>query len=408
MSLFGSLYTSVSGLSAQSQALSMISDNIANTSTIGYKSNSAQFSSMVMQTSAGSQYSSGSVQTNTIQNINQQGLLQQTQSSTDLAISGSGFFVVQPSSQSGAGAVYTRAGSFTENSLGYLVNTAGFYLMGWPLSTSGALPTATDTVQSLQPVNLSNFATSLARTSSASFNLNLDATDAVPASGNNFSRSLTVYDSLGGAQNIDLAFTKTGTNAWTLTATGGSPLTTATQALTFASDGSLATPASGTVSLGPINWGNGSATNQTIDIDIANLTQQSAPYSVGSATQDGVPFGNRSGVSVDKDGNVIASYTNGQTRKIFQLPIATFAAPSQLSNASGNVYEQTLASGPYYLNQAGSGGAGIIAPSSLEQSNVDLATEFSNMIVTQQAYAANSKVISTTNQMLQQLMQIQV
>jgi flagellar hook protein FlgE len=407
MSLFGSLYTSVSGLNAQSQALSMISDNIANTSTIGYKSNSAQFADLVTQ--AGGTFSSGGVVTNTVQNIDQQGLLQQTQSSTDLAISGKGFFVVQPTPAAGQGAVYTRAGSFTENSQGYLVNTSGYYLMGWPLNASGALPNATDSLQSLQPINLNSVATTLAPTTTASLNLNLNAADvAAVAPATNFTRSLTVYDSLGGQQTVTMNFTKTASNTWTMALTGGTPAVTSSNAVTFNTDGSIATPNPATVSFGPVDWGNGSDPTQTISVDISKMTQDAAPYAVTSVVQDGQAFGSQSGISVDKSGIVTASYTNGQTRKIYQLPIATFAADSQLSALSGDVYAQTLGSGSYYLNQAGSSGAGTISPSSLEQSNVDLASEFSNMIVTQQAYAANSKVISSANQMLQALLQVQI
>jgi len=412
MSLFGSLYTSVSGLAAQSQALSMISANIANTSTVGYKSNSAQFSDLVTQAAGASGFSGGGVATHTVQNIDLPGLPQQTQSATDLAISGNGFFVVQQTPAAGQGALYTRAGSFSEDNQGYLVNTQGYYLMGWPLSASGALPTATDTISSLTPVNLNAVSTSLAPTTTAALNLNLNASDTpAVAPAVNFPRSLTVYDSLGAAQTIQLNFSKTATNAWNLVTTSGTPAVTATTALTFNSSGQLATIGGvavppGTISVAGINWGNGSAP-QTVSIDIGKITQQAAPYSVTSVTQDGVPFGSRTGVTIDKNGVVSATYSNGLIKKVYQLPIATFPADTQLSSLSGDVFAQTQASGTYLLNQAGNSGAGSISPSALEQSNVDLAQEFSNMIVTQQAYSANSKVISTANQMLQSLLQVQ-
>lgn len=415
MSLFGSLYTSVSGLNAQSQALSMISDNIANTSTVGYKSTSAQFSDLVTQAGGSAGFSSGGVTTNTLHNIDLQGLPQQTQSATDLAISGSGFFVVQQSPAAGQATNYTRAGSFSENNQGYLVNTQGYYLMGWQLSPTGALPAATDTLQSLSPVNLNTVSTSLAATTTSALNLNLNASD-IPAVAPavNYTRSLTVYDSLGAAQTIKLDFSKTGANAWNLKTTSGTPAVSATTALTFTTSGAISSvggvavpPGPGTISVAGIVWGNGSAA-QTISIDLNKVTQESAPYNVTAVTQDGVAYGTQTGVTIDKKGVVSATYTNGLTKTVFQLPIATFAADTQLAPASGGVYTQTQASGAYLLSQAGTGAAGTISPSALEQSNVDLASEFSNMIVTQQAYSANSKVITATNKMLQDLLQVQV
>jgi flagellar hook protein FlgE len=412
MSLFGSLYTSVSGLTAQSQALSMISANIANTSTVGYKSNSAQYADLVTQAGASNSFSSGGVVSATVQNIDQQGLLQQTQSSTDLAISGGGFFVVQQSPAAGQSAAYTRAGSFSENSQGYLVNTQGYYLMGWPLN-NGVLPASISTLSSLTPVNLNTVATSVGPTANAAINLNLNASDVnVVAPAHNYSYSLQVYDSLGAPQSIQLAFNKTAANTWTLTTTAGTPPVSTPFNLIFNPNGTLqsiggvAVPPT-TISPPAITWGNGSSP-QTITVDIGKMSQLSAPYSVSSVTQDGASFGTQTGVSVSKTGVVSVNYSNGQIKQVYQIPVATFTADSQLSSGSGDIFTQTQNSGTYYLNQAGQGGAGSVSPSSLEQSNVDLATEFSNMIVTQQAYNANSKVLSAANTMLQSLLQVQV
>jgi flagellar hook protein FlgE len=415
MSLFGALYTSVSGLGAQSQALSMISANIANTSTVGYKSDSAQFSDLVTQAGGSGGFAGGGVTTNTVQNIDLAGLPQQTQSSTDLAISGSGFFVVQQAPGAGQDTDYTRAGSFTENNQGYLVNTQGYYLMGWPLSATGALPASISTTSSLTAINLNSVSTDLAPTANATVNINLNAADTpAVAPATNYSYGLQVYDSLGAPQTIQLAFTKAAAPAvdsWSVTTTSGNPaVTSAPTALTFSTSGALATvggvavpPA--TLSVAGIAWGNGSAA-QTVNIDISNISQLSAAYSA-SATQDGAAFGTQSSISINKNGVVSATYSNGQTKNVFQIPIATFAADTQLSSSTGDVFQQTLASGTYNLNQAGQGGSGTVASSELEGSNVDLATEFSNMIVTQQAYNANSKVLSTANTMLQDLLQVQ-
>jgi len=249
-------------------------------------------------------------------------------------------------------------------------------------------------------------------TANASVDLNLNAADApAVAPATNYSYSLQVYDSLGAPQTIQLAFTKAAAPAvdsWSVTTTSGTPpVVSAPTALTFNGSGVLTAPAPATLSVAGINWGNGSVA-QTISINVANITQLSAPYAVSSVTQDGAAFGTQTGVSVSKAGVVSATYSNGQIKKVYQIPIATFAADSALSSGSGDVFLQTQDSGTYYLNQAGQAGAGSVSPSALEQSNVDLATEFSNMIVTQQAYNANSKVLGAANTMLQDLLQVQV
>src|SRR3954468_4035722 len=265
MSLFGSLFTGVSALSAQSQAMGMISNNIANVNTTGYKRNEASFSSLVTQAGRSTIYSPGGVRASTEQTVNQQGTPQQTASSTDVAISGSGFFVVQqsPNATSGQETMYTRAGSFSEDENGYLRNSNGFYLMGGEIGDDGALVNATADVASLSPVSVGFESGRTKQTTQADVVLNLDARQSATATGPHFSRSMTVdarqsatatgpdfsrsmavYDSLGAAQQIQMDFTNTATaNTWTLSLSdpaGGTIATpTASQTLVFGSDGKI-------------------------------------------------------------------------------------------------------------------------------------------------------------------------
>ncbi|GEO42451.1 flagellar hook protein FlgE [Skermanella aerolata] len=432
MSLFGSLFTGVSALSAQSQSMGMISNNIANVNTTGYKRNEASFSSLVTQAGRSTIYSPGGVRAATEQTVNQQGTPQQTASTTDVAISGSGFFVVQqrPNGGSGEETLYTRAGSFSEDENGYLRNSNGFYLMGWEIGDDGELVDATADVASLTPVSVGFESGRTKQTTQADVVLNLDARQVTTAAGPHFSRSMTVYDSLGAAQQIQMDFTNTATaNTWTLNLSdpaGGAittPAATTDLSLVFGSDGKIdkvATQAANTavmefnpvgdptgnleLSLTGINWANNSDDTQAITIDISGLTQSASDYSVGTINQDGAELGLRTGIAIDTDGNVVASFSNGLTQNLARIPIATFTNPNGLQERSGNVYIQTTDSGAYNLRDAGTAGAGNIATSSLEASNVDLADEFSRMIITQRAYSAGTKIISTTDQMLTELL----
>ena len=347
MSLFGSLFTGVSALSAQSQAMGMISNNIANVNTTGYKRNEASFSSLVTQAGRSTIYSPGGVRASTEQTVNQQGTPQQTASSTDVAISGSGFFVVQqsPTSSSGQETMYTRAGSFSEDENGYLRNSNGFYLMGWEVGDDGALVNATADVASLTPVSVGFESGRTKQTTQADVVLNLDARQSTVATGPHFSRSMTVYDSLGAAQQLQMDFTNDGSatnpNTWNFAISdpdGGvitSPTAATNLQLVFGSNGKIdktATQAANStymafspagdptgdlkLSLTGIDWANNSDATQDITIDITGLTQSASDYSVGTINQDGAELGLRTGIAIDTDGNVVASFSNGLTQNL--------------------------------------------------------------------------------------------
>jgi len=425
MSLFGSLFTAVSGIAAQSYAIGAISNNIANVNTIGYKEISTKFSSLVTNGGANTgAYSSGGVLANTQTDVSQQGTLQQTQNPTDLAISGSGFFVVRPNPDPNSPVYYTRSGSFTQDNNGFLRNTANMVLYGWPLDSAGNIPAANSDLTSLQPVNVSFLGGQTKPTSTGILSLNVDSNTAATGT---FTRNMTVYDSLGAPETLAMTFTKTSTNnTWILGVKDGAganllPVNTGhtpndnTVDVTFNSDGTInqvggtagakTLTVAGTAGTGGV-WGNGSSA-QTIYLDLSAVTQYAASSNVVSITQDGAALGLRTGVSIDSNGVVSATFSNVTQAKIYQLPIATFSNPDGLSEVTGNAYTVTSASGDYNLRLTGASGAGTVGSSQLEQSTVDLAAEFSNMIVTQRAYSANTKVISTADQMLQDLLQIQ-
>jgi len=594
MSLTGALLSGVSGLQAQSNAMGIISDNIANLNTVGYKKSNANFSTLVVNSAATTTYSPGGVQSGRFALISTQGTLQASNSPLDVAITGNGFFPVNDQGNGLGNNLYTRAGSFHQDVQGRLVNTAGMFLQGWVLTQSGAIANpnqlsivsvgttngvAVDTQHVTVGANLDStqtqFVSNTATTTNASvttqttdlgtigttplaagdtltlqllgstytlsygasltalssptgpavtgqFNtladlatlidsipgmqasvagsgpatLTMQSSYAVTVGGTNvaanlgglatlaasykfgdmqagtataqFNDPIQVFDALGTAHNLNLSVIHTDTNQWAYELYAA-PVAGGTQAqsdadiagvavgrgllssglINFNGDGSLNSittyPATFTAAadvsnndgntnqtlyagtpLSPQNvsipWANGAKTS-SIAFNLGSagalgtgktdgLTQFASQGAAGGGftknfvNQDGAAVGLQTGVTIDKNGFVIASYSNGATQKLFQVPVTTFADPSALQAQDGNTYSQTVASGNFNWRIAGTGGSGTIAPSSLEESNADLGDEFANMITTQTAYSANSKTITTSNNMLQQLLQI--
>jgi len=428
MSIFGALDAAVSGLAANSNALGIISDNISNANTIGYKDTSTDFRTLVTASGSPSLYSPGGVQSSPLYNVAQQGVLQAESSPTDLAISGGGFFVVNSNAAGGSSGTvsYTRAGNFSVDANGNLVNAAGLFLQGQPLTAAQAAQIAagnnnvltTTTPSLLQTVNVSNNAGTAQQTSNVSLVANLPANAASAQT-----MTVPVYDSLGVQHNLTLSFTPSGTaNQWTVAASfTGAGTSTATIAagdnvVQFNTDGTLNSAGTtfNAASALSIAWDptvSGGTSPQTVSFNLGNngtssgLSQIGTTFSIGQINQDGVQFGNFAGVTVNQNGVVTANYDNGLNRAIYILPLGTFSDPNGLQPQSGNTYTESANSGTVVLREAGTGSAGTIAPSSLEDSTVDIATEFSNLIVTQRAYEANSKIITTADQMLQTLIQ---
>ena len=412
MSLTGALSSAISALSAQSQSLSMISDNIANSSTTGYKTTSAMFDDLVTASSNTTAYASGGVTVSSRANITQQGLLATTSNATDVAIQGSGFFVVT-SATSGGTTSYTRNGAFSTDNAGYLENN-GSYLEGWRTDADGNV-VGNESASNLQAINTQVASTSGSATTKTTIAANLPS-DA--ATGDTYTSSMTVYDSLGAANSMQVTWTKTGTNTWSASfanPTSTSDTTTATGtasgtiAITFNSDGSLASTSPSPATVSVTGWTDG-ATDSTITMNLGTagktdgLTQYSSgettpTVNVTSISSDGLSYGKLSSISIGKNGIVDATYSNGQTIAIYKIAVATFADPTGLSAASDGLYSATVASGNAALQASGENGAGTIYGSELESSTTDTSSQFSSMISAQQAYSAASQVISTVNKM---------
>ena len=429
MSLYGALFTGVSSLAANSRALGIASNNIANVNTVGYKASQAQFSTMLASTTAAGSFSSGGVRATTQNMINSQGLLQISESPTDLAVNGSGFFVVAESPNSATTSsdlLFTRSGNFSQDATGFLRNSAGYYLLGWQVDDTGNIPSNRN---DLTPINLNQLTGTAESTTQVALRANLRASETpiTYAAGDmtagtvtpQFERTIEIYDSQGGAQPIRLAFAKTAANTWAYEViyegdpanlSSANPIATGT--LTFNTDGTLAPPLTGSATV-TIPWSAASGLgSQSIDLDFGEagepigVTQYDSTSTLISSTVNGALFGGLSGVRIDEEGYLTALFDNGVQRQVFKLPLATFQNPDGLSAITGNAYLRTDDSGSYTLLEAQTGGAGAIASAALEASTVDLAKEFTDLITTQRAYSAGTRIISTADQMLEELIRI--
>lgn len=445
MSLYAALYSGVSGLTSYSNALGMISDNITNVNTVGYKESRARFSTLVTETRSSTRYSPGGVQVLPQNLISKQGLLTSSASATDLSIDGSGFFVVRQDDIGNTGISFTRAGSFTPDDEGFLRNTAGQYLLGFPLDVEGN-PPATRSTEQLVPITITGLTgTAQATTKIDPLRGNLQSsqpissaiddgtydptdTDFNMAGGTlepDFIRNIQVFDSMGTPHNLTFGFLKSDVvnqwhvEIWSSDAQAATPLPggqIATGILAFNADGSLNTDDSSSSILGSLNveWnltagGGAKAANSEIKLgwgsngDVDGFTQFDTNSTLISSSVNGARFGNVNGVSISKDGTVTALFDNGLQRQVYQLPIAVFQNPDGLTRRQGNSYSASDDSGVYTLQVAGDGGSGAVAPSTLEASTVDLATEFSELITVQRGFSASTKVITTADEMLSEL-----
>ncbi|HKR89883.1 MAG TPA: flagellar hook protein FlgE [Phenylobacterium sp.] len=423
MSLSSALSSAVSGLNAQSVALSNISKNIANASTTAYKTSQTDFETMLTG-STGADVAGG-VTATTMQNMSQQGQIASTSTATNVAIQGDGFFVVGSSANSTASDLnYTRDGSFTKDSAGNLVNDAGDYLMGFATDSSGSVIVAnTSDLSNLQPINLSKIGGTAKATSEINFTANLPATATVGAS---FATSTTMIDSLGVSHTIGQTWTKTAANTWTLALAdpvetsdiSGGPsgtISPSTVDVTFDSNGVLTSTNPSPVDLSITGLTTGAAdSNITLNLGTVGKTDgvtqfASTTSTIGienpTFTQDGALYGQLTGVTIDGKGLITASFDNGVKLPVYQIPVATFANPNGLTPISGTTYGSNQAAGNVGLRMPGDGGAGSLVASALEGSTTDIASEFNRMIVAQQAYSAASQVVTTVKSMFDTLTQ---
>ena len=542
MSINSAMLAGVSGLTANSAALSSISDNIANVNTVGYKQTQTNFESLVSSQGSDSAFQAGGVLAVNRQLISQQGLQTQTGSDLDLSISGQGFFVgtdhatnITPADTRS----FTRAGSFTKDDQGYLRNSAGLYLQGWPVNAQGNITTDPSDLTKLQSINVSQVGGAADLTTQIGVNANLQssrpvsaaatataeapgataastaaaaaagggataaataaaAIAAIPAgtpapgvvaainaaaaaggaTGNtvaaaaaalaatdtssayspatnsmamydsnnatgvkpDYSLQVPISDSKGGKRTVQIDFLKSATpNQWyaeivavpasdvvdgaglangqitkgIVAFTADGKLDTTNTTLFGGGSSSITFGASnaGAPAAGAVNWAAGLGIDvQTVNFSISSatggLTQFDSQSVTQSITTNGTAFGNLTKIEIDQNGFVTADFDNGVVRRIAQVAIATFPNPDGLTAVTGDSFRVTQTSGTYNLKAPGTGGAGLIAPKSLEASTVDLSAEFTGLIPTQRAYSASSKIIPTADQMLQDLLNI--
>ena len=426
-----SLFTAVSGLRAQNLAMGIIGNNIANVNTIGFKGDRFSFADLMSASLAGStgiQVGSGVMMSNVLP-IFTQGSIVTTGNPLDLAIDGNGFFVVS----NGNNNFYTRAGQFIINEDGDLITPEGYALQGWGVNENGQI------IESMGNINLANITCPPKATESVELKLNLDAReesktwnfsegDSPPDPDTyNYSTTITIYDSLGNGHSVTVYFVKTGDNAWTAhyiyKDADGNYKEAGSQDLSFNDGseegkpaGSLAddnddTPISfdfgGGVPAVEVTFDYGTGTDEDPPgTGLDGTTQYAEDSAVNFISQDGNAAGSLENISIDEDGYVVGIFSNGETKRLYRIALATFTNPWNLEKVGNNLYAVTGSSGQPLIGAPNTGEKGKILSGSLEQSNVDLATEFTNMILTQRAFQANARVITASDEILTELINL--
>ncbi len=403
-----SFSTSLSGLEADSQDLSVISNNLANLNTVAYKGGTATFQDLFYQ-QIGSSGDGNPIQVGvgttigTVAGNYTQGTVQSTGVPTDVAIEGNGFFVGSNNGEQ----VYLRAGNFTVGPTGILQAADGSQILGFP-AVNGAI----NTNQTPGPLTISTGTISPPKSTAnaqLSMNLNSGAT-----AGTVFSTPLTVYDSLGAAHILTYTFTNTGPGAWSYNITipaadvgaAGAPVSIKTGTLTFNGAGQLTAPAGNVAGINIATLADG-ANALTFNWNLYSspttpvITQVAAPSAVSTTQQDGFSAGSLSSYTINSDGTIEGTFSNGQTQPLGQILLASFANEQGLVRNGSNEFIASLSSGAANIGIPGTGGRGTLSGGALEQSNVDIATEFSALIVAQSGYEANAKVVTTLDTITQ-------
>ncbi len=472
MSLNSAMLTGISGLTTNAASLAVISDNIANVNTPAFKKSSAEFANMVASSGARKGiYFGGGVNGTTRQYISSQGNLQRTSSSTDLAVAGTGFFMVAKTPNDPVAAdprQFTRVGNFTTDNAGYLKGSNGQYLLGWPVDNTGAIDFDPTDITKLKPINVSSATGTASPTTTVAISANLKSSQTLnaktvdypfvavagkynPATFNmskyaanptaspavgvapDFDLQIAVADSKGGQRNLTIAFLRSSTpNTWYAELRGVPADFNSTDCpdglisagiVKFNSDGSLDSGATtlfgaGTTTINLLASDSALTTGkryaaalgnaaQSISFDLSKkFTQTDNVSQLISQSANGTAFGNQVSIEVDEEGFVSAVFDNGSIRQLSQIAVATFTNPDGLNAGTGGLFTASSTSGNYILNTAGSTGVGKIQGGNLEGSNVDLSLEFTGLITTQRAYSASSKIITTSDQMLDELISI--
>ncbi|MBS1025355.1 flagellar hook protein FlgE [Gluconobacter cerinus] len=412
MSIINSLNTAVSGLNSQSHAFSDLSNNIANSQTTGYKAATTSFADYVTSNDLASdgESLSDSVAATTRQHTDNQGMVVSSTNTLALAISGNGFFnVVQPTGSTTSSTAptfssqqfYTRNGDFSQNNQGYLVNTSGYYLEGYQVGSEGALSST------LSPIKISD-SVAFQPTKSTTVSLSAAIGSTSGAEGINTSTA-TAYDSKGNAQEVSLNWNQSSTDplVWTVSNSADSSNSATVK---FNSDGSLASVNGASQSTGSAATFSYTGLPQDMTVNLGtigstsgvSLATDSSNYSTNpTMTTDSVTSGTFTGLSMQSDGSVMATFDNGLSQLLAKIPLSTFADPNGLSAQNGQAYTATASSGAPTVNAVNTNGAGTLSTSSTESSTTDLTSDLTKLIVAQQAYGANTKIVTTANQLLQ-------
>lgn len=448
MTISGALQTAITGLNGQSTAISFISDNVANASTIGYKKVESRFQTLVTQSSAqANTHSPGGALNQPFFANNAQGAIQQVSSTTSIALVGGGFMPV--SKKNGEDTTtglptfettsyYTRVGDFNQNEDGFLVNSSGYYLRGWPIDPVTGVVDSSAT----EEVRVSNLLDAPVASSVVDYAANLPS-NAVNTTGTTPATlpisSIQIFDALGNARTLNLEWTRVGTNAWTLEVnapgavgtsifgpalvqfggslggTGGGAVTDPGTISSLATAGGLTPSAVTSVNDDSsynfsLNYGAGT---QALRLDLGSFgnsigTTQYAgdTLTLNNFSQNGVPQGNFKNLAIDADGFVSVTFDNGNVKQFYQIPVAKFRDPTELDRVGGNAFVETPSSGAAVLSQSGASGAGDYVSAAIEGSNVDIAEEFSKLIVAQRTYSANARLITASDEMLQETINI--
>jgi flagellar hook protein FlgE len=409
MGISGMLRTSASGMAAQANRLSAVSDNIANVSTTGYKKAFAEFSSFIP--TQGNDYNSGSVNTSIRHAISEQGSFKYTTSVTDLSVNGDGFFMVTDSS----GQFFmTRSGAFVPNGDGELINSAGFQLMGYSLA-SGPPPIVANGTAGLTGVLVGNLALQAVPSTIGTFFVNLPSTAAIetdlpstnsPTAVFTGKTSLVAVENLGGLSTLDVYSTKTAADTWEVTvfdraqaASAAAPFPYAsgplvTTTLTFdPTTGQLAAASPTSITVPVPNGAN-------LVIDLSETSQLAAPYTVSTTQVNGSAPSAVDHFEIAEDGTLSAVYANGSRVDTYQIPLAKVASVDNVRTLPGDVYQPSADSGDLQIGFAGAGGLGVVQSSALEQSTVDLASELTSMIESERNFQVNAKVFQTSADIL--------
>ena len=442
MSLYGSMTTAISGLNAQSRALGNVADNVANSQTTGYKRVDTSFTDYVTSSSLKLNQSGAVIArpdyTNTVQ-----GNIAQSENPLSMAISGQGFFAVSQANGTNADGLptfdgrtfYTRAGDFSTDKDGYLVNNQGYFLEGWSVNAAEQVDRT-----GVSPLRIDKSVFDPVATNKVELGANLPADAAGPVAGPpavpgaSVGSQIEVYDSVGRQHAMQLNYTKLADGVWRMdvlapdsvgaptapigsaelrfgAAAGTTPATApGTLGRISAYSGALSGPAGGTAGTAAnpainVDFGPGV---QAIDLDLGNfgtsqgLTQfAGAQFEVRNLSQNGTPLGSFSSVSIGENGDVSVNYDNGRTRTVGRVPIASFSDADKLQRVDGQAFLRTPESGEGRLSDVSNNGSGKLVTGALENSNVDIASEFSKLILAQRAYTANTKIITASDEMLQ-------